>query len=180
MSSSFREIDNQAAEPKASRIRARRAEQAERAREQEHEWVSSLAVAEPKRTWEPDAMECFIGGFFGDSFRVRFRDGKLVHTAYGPGYEPRETVVIAPSPTRWEEFWHELDQVGVWGWELKYGEYRGDHSTVYEIKIEHAGLALRTSGADAFPPLNRRLDESDQFMRFCSAIRKLAGWRSFR
>jgi hypothetical protein len=210
MSSSFRQTESKQSVREPSRIRPGVAPRPGRTREQEHqhsaepskpgvgktaEQVAAYykerspvvkaansikeAIA-PNRDFEPDLLECFIGGFLGDSYKVRWEQGKLSYTAYDPSYVEREVVELEPAEEKWDAFWDEMDQLAVWSWQPVYGEHRGDHSTIFSISIEHQGLVVKSTGSDAFPPAGRPLEESEVFSRFCSAISRLTGWLAFR
>ena len=135
----------------------------------------------PRPDWEPDTMECFIGGFLGDSYKVRWEKNKLTYTAYDSGYAEREVVELTAgrrsSGTRSGTSWTS-SRSGAG--RPSYGEHRGDHSTIFSVSIEHQGTDRSSRPVPtAFPPAGRPLEESEAFSRFCSAISRLtAGWRS--
>jgi len=65
----------------------------------------------------PDIFVAGIGGYTGNSYQVEWKDGQLCYTAFDYGYEPNmtksEEPYPVPSEADWQEFWDELDRIGV-------------------------------------------------------------------
>lgn len=85
---------------------------------------------------------------------------------------------------RWQAFWNEAKLMGIWAWPDEFNEPEGYHTLdghSWEMEIVHAGLRLRTSGDNAYPPglddLDTHGDETlghtHQFARLLRAVKAL-------
>jgi hypothetical protein len=76
---------------------------------------------------------------------------------------------IHPEIQDWNEFWHRMDEIGIWGW---YEEYtvtcldscvEGDE---WEVDIIFGDMKVESHGANSYPPT---------FREFLKAIEELTG-----
>jgi hypothetical protein len=100
----------------------------------------------------PDSLVFYLGNFAGGSFSVRW-DGTrlLVEESVGGNFQGTSRVVI-PGRKRWESFWNEIDQNGVWSWEENYASPHGCCGVTYwQLVIKAGRRSVSCSGEDRFP-----------------------------
>lgn len=79
----------------------------------------------------------------GDGLSVRQGDGYL---------EAAEGERIVPRPEQWQAFLAELEQAGVRQWRRRYRNLDICDGTQWQLRLQTAGLNLRLSGDNDFPP----------------------------
>ena len=82
------------------------------------------------------------------------------HLIYTIGYQEE---LCCPNPSQWNSFWQELDELGVWDWNLHYDLCCLD-GTRWRVKIVYRDLELESSGENDYP---------DNFLEFWEALEEL-------
>jgi len=126
--------------------------------------------------FEIEVLYFSIGGFFGGYERIIWRDNKLHHQFFEQAYPEDEEVkpnkvlgVTAPSTKDWEEFWHKIDALKVWGWKKDYYDEGVDDGLQWELKIKRQGRRRRRIfGSNAYP------EPKGTFNSFIKALNKLS------
>jgi hypothetical protein len=87
-----------------------------------------------------------------------------------------EPIIQIPEK-RWQDFWREVEAIGVWNWKRSYESNLLD-GTQWTLKLGHTGHTLHTSGNNAYPeteghefPLEH--PPGGQFDRFLTALSHL-------
>ena len=126
-----------------------------------------------------------IGGFFGPSYEVTFKKGRLTYT-YWP---PRESSSQEPEPQRddiqasakqWQTFSRALDRLNVWCWKRNYLDPHVCDGTGWSVKIAYSDRSLVSGGSNGFPGRDGRAIATDDgtdntFSKFCRAVARLVG-----
>ena len=74
-----------------------------------------------------------------------------------------------PSNKDWDEFWDEVDILGVWNWKKEYNNEDVLDGTQWELRIKRKGRRLRViSGSNSYPK------PQGTFKNFISALGKLS------
>lgn len=95
-----------------------------------------------------------------EGFRVSIRDDVLI---YSPDGSPDNQEQISPTEAGWNRFWQEMDELGVWDWNLHYDLCCLD-GTRWRIKIVYNELEINSSGENDYP---------DTFSGFWEALEEL-------
>jgi TDG/mug DNA glycosylase family protein len=125
----------------------------------------------------PDVFELEVGGYTGDSFRVRLEGAELVYEHMRDGYEPYRTVRVRPDSAAWERFGRWLEVVDPWAWN---GEYRlppeqvVTDGTHWRLRLVWVGQ-VQADGDNAYPPYGDGPEGSPHWDIFCVAVRRLLG-----
>jgi hypothetical protein len=117
----------------------------------------------PDRLAELDA---FIGGYTGESFRVRLEGDAVGYERLGQGYEPQDQFTVRPSAERWAEFGEAVERVGVWSWERRYVDDSIVDGTAWSLRISDSTRRIESRGTNAAPA---------GFVDLCTAISTLVG-----
>ena len=117
-----------------------------------------------------------IGGFFGGYERIIWQNNKFQHQFFEHIFPEDEEVkpnkvlsATTPSTKDWEEFWHEVDVLKVWGWKKDYYNEGVDDGVQWELKIKRQGRRRRRIfGSNAYP------EPKGTFNSFIKALKKLS------
>ena len=117
-----------------------------------------------------------IGGFFGGYERIIWQNNKFQHQFFEHIFPEDEEVkpnkvlsATTPSTKDWEEFWHEVDVLKVWGWKKDYYNEGVDDGVQWELKIKRQGRRRRRIfGSNAYP------EPRGTFNSFIKALKKLS------
>jgi hypothetical protein len=128
----------------------------------------------------PDKLHFEIGGFFGESHAVEWRDGYLWYRwTENPGMLPTETK-IAPPAQVWESFWRAVEAAGVWQWQKKYVSNVCD-GTQWSLQLQLGDRRVRCYGSNAYPGVaDADYARSVQFSQWLRAVRALTGEQAIR
>ena len=107
-----------------------------------------------------------IGSFSEDYEKIILKNGRLYHF-YERSFVDEDFTV--PSNKDWEEFWDEVDILGVWNWKKEYNNEDVLDGTQWELRIKRKGRRLRViSGSNSYPK------PQGTFKNFISALGKLS------
>ncbi|MEI7433413.1 MAG: hypothetical protein WCJ93_04090 [Methanomicrobiales archaeon] len=117
----------------------------------------------------------YLGSYPGGAFSVRWNgDALLVEETRGGNFNctPRS---ITPGPERWETFWNEIEDIGVWTWDEDYTNPHGCCGVTYwKLALVTVDRAVTCSGEDRFPG-GESPELTPDFRAFVSAIKTLCG-----
>ena len=134
----------------------------------------------------PKRLCISIGGFFGPSYEVTFKKGRLTYTYWPPrescSQEPQpQREEIEPSAKQWQNFRSSLNRLNVWCWQRNYSDPAVCDGTGWSAKIVYSDRSLVSSGDNCFPGRDGRAlpltgDERDNtFEKFSRAVGRLIG-----
>jgi hypothetical protein len=144
----------------------------------------SVREAQRVATQPPERLKLEIrdiDGFNG----VGFEDGHLLYhpkdaSDEGTALRSDGWLEVETTPETWRRFWRTLDDLGVWDWAERYEPPDGiRHGTVWQIGIERGERRIVSSGSNAYPGASGH-DRTPEFERFCRAVSRLVGGRTFR
>jgi len=128
-----------------------------------------------------------IGGYFGPSYEVTLKKGRLIYTYWQSrescAQEPEpQREQIQPSAKQWQNFRRTLSRLDVWCWRDKYPNSSAVCDGVgWSAEIVYSDRSLVPSGGNCFPGRDARAlpltgDERDNtFERFSRAVAHLVG-----
>lgn len=136
-------------------------------------------------TWHPGSLDngdllpsrliFYLGDYAGGAFSVRWSgDSLLVEEARGGNFSgsPR---IISPGPERWEVFWKEIDDIGVWSWDKACINPHGCCGVTYwHVVLEKGARTISCSGENRFPG-GVSPELTPEFRALVSAIKTLCG-----
>jgi len=107
-----------------------------------------------------------IGSFSEDYEKIIWKNDRLYHF-YERSFVDEDFTV--PSNKDWDEFWDEVDILGVWNWKKEYNNEDVLDGTQWELRIKRKGRRLRViSGSNSYPK------PQGTFKNFISALGKLS------
>jgi hypothetical protein len=87
------------------------------------------------------------------AWQVRWSAGKVEFQVLPPeadeADEERTIALFQPSQEQWAEFWHTLDDLGVWTWSPEYRSESGGAS--WRLELARGDRRLSSAGHGAFP-----------------------------
>lgn len=95
-----------------------------------------------------------------EGFTIILRDDVLIYSPDGSKSNEEE---ITPTEAGWNQFWQELDELGVWDWNPQYNLCCLD-GTRWKVKIIYNDLVIDSSGENDYP---------DTFLLFWEALEEL-------
>ncbi|MBN2858453.1 MAG: hypothetical protein JXN63_08635 [Candidatus Delongbacteria bacterium] len=108
----------------------------------------------------PEVFRLTISSFYGRSFTLLLRDGKLLYHST----RPTEEITRDPSGEDWDRFWKETVRLKIWVWKKEYVDKSSSDGASWSINIEVGKLKLRSYGSNIRP---------DNFEEFLESVRKL-------
>ena len=108
----------------------------------------------------PEVFRLTISSFYGRSFTLVLRDGKLLYHST----RPTEEITRDPSGEDWDRFWKDTVKLKIWVWEKEYVDRSSSDGANWSVNIEIGKLKLRSYGSNIRP---------DNFEEFLVAVRKL-------
>jgi hypothetical protein len=138
----------------------------------------------------PKRLCISIGGFFGPSYEITFKKGRLTYTYWPPRdscsqeLEPLpnpQPEAIQPSAKQWRNFRRTLDRLNVWCWQRKYSDPAVCDGTGWSAEIVYSDRSLVSSGDNCFPGRDGRAlsitvhERDNTFQKFCRAVGRLTG-----
>ena len=107
-----------------------------------------------------------IGSFSEDYEKIIWKNDRLYHF-YERSFVDEDFTV--PSNKDWDEFWDEVDILGVWNWKKEYNNEDVLDGTQWELRIKRKGRRLRVIfGSNSYPK------PQGTFKNFISALGKLS------
>ena len=74
----------------------------------------------------------------GESYGIRWKQGKLWYEHFAHGYQKQETTEIEVSAKDWQRFWATLGRLSVWEWDTRYDpDSLVCDGTHWSLKIEY-------------------------------------------
>jgi hypothetical protein len=95
-----------------------------------------------------------------EGFRILWRDDVLFYT---PDSSEDNQEEISPTEAGWNQFWQELDELGVWDWNPTY-QLCCLEGTQWRVKIVYNALVIESTGENDYP---------DNFLGFWEALEEL-------
>jgi FixJ family two-component response regulator len=142
----------------------------------------SRSVMKPDNTaFLPTMMEFQIGGYHGPSHKIICKRAGILEYCYADNnYHWGNPIVLSPECARWEQFWRDLDSLGVWRWESSYRIAACD-GTNWQLGLAFREKSLHSQGDNAFPE-NGESDYTSEssFANFLTALEKLTGLKGIR
>jgi hypothetical protein len=97
-------------------------------------------------------MVFYLGNYAGGAFSVRLNADTLIVEETGGGNFSGSPRIISPGKERWELFWKEIGEIGVWSWDATYTNPHGCCGVTYwHLILETGSRAITCSGEDRFP-----------------------------
>lgn len=124
----------------------------------------------------PKRMEFQIGGFLGSSHKINHvGSGKLEYFFAENNYEWADPIILEPQCEQWDQFWRDIDQIGLWKWEASYMNSRILDGTYWCLDFQISEKSLKTEGKNLYPGSNGKNSPSAEFLTFLKAVRNLTG-----
>jgi hypothetical protein len=121
------------------------------------------------------------GGPWEPAWQLRWRSGKLEYQAFlddpEESEQERTTVLFAPSPRQWREFWESVEALGVWRWAPEFERAVPRRGTTWELDLRRGEREVRSRGRDAWPGAPAS-EPSPEFRRFLAALAALIDGRA--
>jgi len=129
----------------------------------------------------PNKIEFQIGGYHGESHKIIYSGaGKLEYRYADENYNWGEPVLLNPECALWEQFWRDLDSVGVWQWENSYRTSALD-GTHWYLDLDFGEHSLHSKGDNAYPDsVTGDYSSVSAFAHFLTALEKLTGLKGIR
>ena len=109
-----------------------------------------------------------IGGFGGPHYEVRWSRGKLTYRT------DDSQVKVVPSAQAWENFWAEMNRIGVWGWRRVYDDGQTLDGCQWEFDLGNGEQSVKCFGSNQFPGGDDR-ETAKPFQEFVAAVARLVG-----
>jgi len=123
----------------------------------------------------PVNLVFYVGNYAEGSFSVRWNGDSLVVEETGGGNFSSTPRAVTPGPDRWETFWKEIDDIGVWSWDNSYTNPHGCCGVTYwQLVLDTGVRAISCSGEDRFPG-SASPGQNPGFRALVSAIKTLCG-----
>jgi len=110
----------------------------------------------------PEEFRITLSSFYGRSFTLVIRDGKLIYNAT----RPEKKAIRDPTENDWNIFWKKTINLKIWLWSKAYVDYSSSDGQNWGVKLRIGNLKLHTYGAN---------DHPDNFEDFLDAIKVLIG-----
>lgn len=127
-----------------------------------------LALAQ--KTEMPRELALRIGGFFGPTYRVDLREGKVYYGVQTSGENKERLTTYEPSQQQWSAFKKSLDEIGVWNWKKDYERPVMD-GTQWSFTIKYRSERLESTGSNDYPK---------GYEKFLEAVKRLIDGQSFQ
>jgi hypothetical protein len=144
-----------------------------------------MSLPEQSSAHLPELFEIFIGSSRGHSYGACWDRPVVIYESFGPDFEGREQVELAPSRAQWERFWRTMDEIGIWQWAERYEQVSpfeptelGSAAAQWSVALAHDGRQVCSSGSGAGPG-SADLEESAAFDALLEAVSRLLGSRNF-
>jgi hypothetical protein len=142
--------------------------------------TNAIVAEEPGIVAQPTRLEAYIGGLFGDSFRVTFDGKNLAYHArtresddiLGIASPVDQTIAVTASQANWQAFRRDLDNAHVWDWKQRYDNKTIADGTQWRLIVTYTDRTISSAGSNAYPP-------EKQFQAFLVAVSRLVGNRAF-
>lgn len=95
-----------------------------------------------------------------ERFSVKLQNNCLI---YQEGNIDGISEPITPSENQWEDFWHKMEDMGLWEWNEHYDLCCFD-GTQWKVQISIEDMEIESAGTNDFP---------DSFMEFVEALEDL-------
>lgn len=95
-----------------------------------------------------------------EGFSIKLNKKGLI---YRPIMHSLHEEQIIPTESQWRKFWREIDELGLWEWELEYQLCCLD-GTAWKVKIGYKDQEMESMGQNHFP---------DTFLDFLDAVEDL-------
>jgi len=132
----------------------------------------------------PKSFSASIGGFFGPSYQVELKDGKLYYRSYRGNPNRARRITITPTPEQWAKFRAALDAIHIWKWKARYDNQYVNDGTQWSLSITYDDRALTSGGSNSYPKKDGVPNNQPEFTRpfeaWLKAVRDLTGGREFQ
>ena len=108
----------------------------------------------------PVVFRISLNSFYGRSFTLIMREGKLIYNST----RPTAMVVRTPTNDDWEKFWKKTVKLKIWLWRNEYVDKSSSDGSSWSVNIEKDKLRLKSYGSGFFP---------DNFSEFTKIVREL-------
>jgi len=127
--------------------------------------------------WGPFRVSHFVK-HLGAS-RLEYKIRKFDHTALRRDrsqFVQEQITTIHPDGNRWNLFWQDVEQIGVWRWKRYYMNLHICDGTMWDVCLEFRKQFVETEGANAYPGGNHvSFSSNGEFEAFLQALNKLTG-----
>ena len=118
----------------------------------------------------PTTFNFEIGGYPGPHFSVFLSGDSLI---YKKNSSIPLTLVIQPTPERWQSFWRTINRLEVWSWKGQY-QFPVYDGTNWSLAMTYNGCVIISEGSNGYPGSDTA-EPSAEFRRFLAALSKLIG-----
>jgi hypothetical protein len=108
----------------------------------------------------PVVFRISLNSFYGRSFTLIMREGKLIYNST----RPTTMVVRTPTNDDWEKFWKKTVKLKIWLWHNEYVDKSSSDGSSWSVNVEKDKLRLKSYGSGCFP---------DNFSEFTKIVREL-------
>jgi len=108
----------------------------------------------------PNEFRLAITSFYGRSFSLILRDGKLHYSST----RPENKLTREPAGEDWRKFWKNTVKLKIWLWNDQYVDKSSSDGSSWSLSIEVANLKLKTYGSNNKP---------ENFNEFLQAVKGL-------
>jgi hypothetical protein len=101
-------------------------------------------------------------------FNLKWEDNHLSLKQFSNN-NPDIQEYITPNSDEWDEFWHRMDEIEIWGWYEEYQVKCADscvEGDEWEVNIEWDDDMIESYGSNSYPPT---------FQEFLKAVEELTG-----
>jgi hypothetical protein len=107
---------------------------------------------DPGPTLLPGQFSFYLGNYSGESCLVRWDGRTFIVEKTGGGNFSGISKRYLPGIGNWKEFWHKIDELGVWSWDASYSAPHGCCGVTYwQLTLSHGGRTISSHGEDMFP-----------------------------
>lgn len=102
-------------------------------------------------------------------FNIKWDENRLFYKEFNPQLGINQQKVINPEIDDWAEFWHLMDEIGVWDWYEEYIVNCGDscvEGDQWEVSLIWGDHRMESHGANSYPTT---------FHQFLKATEELTG-----
>ena len=100
----------------------------------------------------PGQLSFYLGSFSDGSCLVRWDGRSLIVEKTGGGNFNGVSRRFHPEKEQWEEFWHRVNELGVWSWDASYSAPHGcSRVTYWQFALSRGRETISTSGEDLLP-----------------------------
>jgi hypothetical protein len=140
-----------------------------------HEEILNLileVIDKSKPTTLPKSFQFSIDKFKRGRQSIQCRGSEL-HFTNDKDYGPSQDHILNPSEEEWEEFWKQLQRLGVWEWKDSYYNLCCD-GTSWSLEAEHEGRRVTSGGGNSYPGV-KGTNYGKTFTSFLKALNQLVG-----